>query len=118
MAKIKKEQIKCTVEMFNLVSDSCGKIQPDAGKSNHSFACKTRKTPELNQPDAYQDCLFLYREFVTEALRLLIPSRIICKEQFLGDGILCQSGLTTTRRVPGCERCVGYNIVKVGSSKK
>ena len=52
----------------------CGKIQPDAGKSNHSFACKTRKTPELNQPDAYQDCLFLYREFVTEALRILIPS--------------------------------------------
>lgn len=52
----------------------CGKIQPDHGKANHSFACKTRKMPALMQADAYEECLFLYREFSTEILRLLVPA--------------------------------------------
>ena len=52
----------------------CGKIQPDAGKPNHSFACKTKKMPVLSQADAYEECLFLYREFSTEILRLLVPA--------------------------------------------
>lgn len=52
----------------------CGKIQPENGKSNHSFACKTRKMPNLMQADAYEECLFLYREFSTEILRLLVPA--------------------------------------------
>lgn len=52
----------------------CGKIQPDQGRPNHSFACKTRKMPALMQADAYQECLFLYREFNTEILRLLVPA--------------------------------------------
>ena len=52
----------------------CGKIQPEHGKANHSFACKTRKMPALMQADAYEECLFLYREFSTEILRLLVPA--------------------------------------------
>ena len=52
----------------------CGKIQPERGKANHSFACKTRKMPALMQADAYEECLFLYREFNTEILRLLVPA--------------------------------------------
>ena len=52
----------------------CGKIQPQNGKANHSFACKTRKIPALMQADAYEECLFLYREFSTEILRLLVPA--------------------------------------------
>lgn len=52
----------------------CGKIQPEHGKSNHTFACKTRKVPALAQAEAYEECLFLYREFTTEILRLLIPA--------------------------------------------
>lgn len=52
----------------------CGKIQPENGKANHSFACKTRKMPILMQADAYEECLFLYREFSTEILRLLVPA--------------------------------------------
>ncbi len=52
----------------------CGKIQPDAGKPNHSYACKTKKMPMLSQADAYEECLFLYREFTTEILRLLVPA--------------------------------------------
>ena len=51
----------------------CGKIQPDHGKPAHTFYCKTRKMPALNN-DPYEECLFLYREFTTEVLRLLIPA--------------------------------------------
>lgn len=52
----------------------CGKIQPDQGKANHSFSCKTRKMSALMQTDVYEECLFLYREFSTEILRLLVPA--------------------------------------------
>ena len=53
----------------------CGKIQPGKdGKPNHTFACKARKIPALMNADAYEDSLFLYREFSTEILRLLIPA--------------------------------------------
>ena len=51
----------------------CGKIQPEHGKAKHSFACKTRKMSILPS-DIYEECLFLYREFSTEILRLLIPA--------------------------------------------
>jgi len=51
----------------------CGKIQPEHEKPIHTFYCKTRKMQNLtNNP--YEECLFLYREFVTEALRILIPA--------------------------------------------
>ena len=51
----------------------CGKIQPDHGKEIHTFYCKTRKMPAFNN-DPFEECLFLYREFATEALRILIPA--------------------------------------------
>lgn len=51
----------------------CGKIQPDQGKPAHTFYCKTRKISSLDN-DPYEECLFLYREFSTEVLRLLIPA--------------------------------------------
>lgn len=51
----------------------CGKIQPDHGNEVHTFYCKTRKMPALNN-DSFEECLFLYREFATEALRILIPA--------------------------------------------
>lgn len=51
----------------------CGKIQISGKKPNHAFYCKTRK---MLAPDSepYEECMFLYREFATEALRLLIPA--------------------------------------------
>lgn len=54
----------------------CGKIQNDhvKGSGNHTFSCKTRKFSGLLTDDAYEECLFLYREFNTEVLRLLIPA--------------------------------------------
>lgn len=52
----------------------CGKIQPEHGKANHTFSCKTRKLPALMQNETFEECLFLYREFTTEVLRLLVPA--------------------------------------------
>lgn len=51
----------------------CGKIQPEHGKDVHTFYCKTRKMQAFNN-DPFEECLFLYREFATEALRILIPA--------------------------------------------
>jgi len=51
----------------------CGKIQPEHGKEVHTFYCKTRKIQSYNN-DPFEECLFLYREFTTEVLRILIPA--------------------------------------------
>ena len=51
----------------------CGKIQPEHGKDIHTFYCKTRKMQAFND-DPFEECLFLYREIATEALRILIPA--------------------------------------------
>ena len=53
----------------------CGKIQTDTkdGKGTHMAYCKTRKSSAMLD-DPYEECLFIYREFSTEALRILIPS--------------------------------------------
>lgn len=55
------------------ICKSCGKIQTNKNKSEHARYCKN-KNVDLNNKDAYEECLFLYREFNTEALRLLIPA--------------------------------------------
>lgn len=52
----------------------CGKIQPENGKANHTLSCKVRKATSLMREEDYEECLFLYREFNTEILRLLVPA--------------------------------------------
>ena len=51
----------------------CGKIQPSSGKPEHTYTCKAKNAPS-DSDDPYEECLFLYREFATEALRILIPA--------------------------------------------
>ncbi|OWJ63472.1 DEAD/DEAH box helicase [Paraburkholderia caledonica] len=54
----------------------CGKVQKAprrnsiAAEQNHSFDCPKR---ESNDPADLLDCLYLYREFESEALRILVP---------------------------------------------
>ncbi len=58
-------------------NDSAGGKQTSHAKENHTPYCKTRSqsSMELSQEDEpFEECLFLYREFTTEALRLLIPA--------------------------------------------
>jgi len=51
----------------------CGKIQKKGEQAKHSPFCKVVKD-KTAFADPYEECLFIYREFETEALRLLIPS--------------------------------------------
>ena len=51
----------------------CGKIQVQGEQPKHSRFCKMVKDKTI-VTDPYEECLFLYREFETEALRLLIPA--------------------------------------------
>lgn len=51
----------------------CGKIQPEKGKPVHTFICKAKKE-QTGNADPCEEYLFLYREFVTEALRILVPA--------------------------------------------
>ncbi len=51
----------------------CGKIQVEGEKPKHTGYCKVKKMPLFtNEP--FEECLFLYREFATETLRILIPA--------------------------------------------
>ncbi|MDR0571442.1 MAG: DEAD/DEAH box helicase, partial [Rickettsiales bacterium] len=54
----------------------CGKIQTNSNSPNHMFSCPAKKNTNFNQ-DTYMDCLFLYREFQSEALRLIVPATTI-----------------------------------------
>lgn len=51
----------------------CGKNQVQGSTPKHSRFCKMSKDKTI-VADPYEECLFLYREFETEALRLLIPA--------------------------------------------
>jgi DEAD/DEAH box helicase domain-containing protein len=51
----------------------CGKVQPNAGKAIHTKFCKTQKFPNLLE-ESTDSFMFLFREFQTEILRLLIPA--------------------------------------------
>lgn len=53
----------------------CGKIQLPNRPAQHTRYCrvvKDAKTNPLKEP--YEECLFLYRQFTTEAIRILVPS--------------------------------------------
>lgn len=51
----------------------CGKIQIEGEKPKHTRFCRMMK-PNTPMEDSFEDCLFLYREFHTEALRILVPA--------------------------------------------
>ncbi|MCU0936223.1 MAG: DUF1998 domain-containing protein, partial [Gammaproteobacteria bacterium] len=49
----------------------CGKVQPAyANQPEHTPICAARNR---DAPDAIVDCLYLYREFSSEAIRILLP---------------------------------------------
>lgn len=51
----------------------CGKIQPRSQKAKpvHTRICRA---VSQNFKDPFEECMFLYREFTSEAIRILIPS--------------------------------------------
>lgn len=50
----------------------CGKIQIPEKPAEHTKYCKVSKAGGALQ-EPFEECLFLYREFQTEALRILVP---------------------------------------------
>ncbi|MBP3752113.1 MAG: DUF1998 domain-containing protein [Pyramidobacter sp.] len=64
------------------VCKGCGKVVSHEalrnGKFAHAIGCKYNGTKDEN---AFADCLFLYREFSTEVLRLLIPATLNARSE-------------------------------------
>ncbi|MBQ9372906.1 MAG: DEAD/DEAH box helicase [Thermoguttaceae bacterium] len=58
------------------VCRGCGKIQTEGKEERHALFCKYRKSSlfRAKEKDKFDECLFLYREFESEALRMLIPA--------------------------------------------
>ena len=57
----------------------CGKVQDDNDqKSSHAFTC-TAKDQESDKH--LIDCLYLYRQFISEAIRILLPVNIISESE-------------------------------------
>jgi len=48
----------------------CGKVQRGDGKGRHSLACTSRNRESDGN---FTDCVYLYREFASEAVRILLP---------------------------------------------
>ena len=48
----------------------CGMVQDKSKEQNHAYSCTHKQQPS---EDSIIDCLYLYREFNSEALRILLP---------------------------------------------
>lgn len=59
------------------VCKKCGKVQSAKSehteKPNHAISCPERNKTNGSAPEIFTDCLYLYREFDSEAVRLLVP---------------------------------------------
>jgi DEAD/DEAH box helicase domain-containing protein len=52
----------------------CGKVQEDNKKPSHAFTCTAR---DQKSDKNLIDCIYLYRQFMSEAIRILLPVNII-----------------------------------------
>ena len=48
----------------------CGKVQDHKGKMEHALTCTSRSQ---ESPQNLMDCVYLYRDFSSEAIRILLP---------------------------------------------
>ena len=62
------------------ICPSCGRIAGENGRIRHAPYCKIRQQGTLTAERA-EDCIFLYREFQTEALRILVPETTAAGER-------------------------------------
>ena len=56
----------------------CGKVQEDNGEPSHAFTCTAR---DQESDKNLIDCMYLYRQFVSEAIRILLPVSIISESE-------------------------------------
>ena len=58
----------------------CGMVQDDDPVTNHSLSCSSRKKGAKQE---IEECLYLYREFQSEALQLLLPTADLVSQREL-----------------------------------
>lgn len=58
----------------------CGKVQDGRATVEHAISCRYRNS---KTDKAIQDCLYLYREFSSEAIRILLPVLSLAEDQKL-----------------------------------
>ena len=64
-----------TVRKGFKICKHCGKIQLPNKPPQHTKYCRVLKDAKTNPlQESYEECLFLYRQFQTEAIRILVPS--------------------------------------------
>lgn len=81
-----------TVRQGFEICSRCGKVQQDPAEPQHALTCPARK--EGAKQDI-ETCLYLYREFASEALRMLLPMADIGVGQQLNSFVAAlQAGLT------------------------
>jgi DEAD/DEAH box helicase domain-containing protein len=60
------------------VCRDCGTVQPKKGKAEHQHFCKYAK---LEGNEGIEECLYLYRQYSSEAIRILMPRMSIAPEE-------------------------------------
>ncbi len=53
-----------------LVCRHCGKLQKEGADPQHTITCSAKRADGVS---AYSECVWLYREFASEAVRMLLP---------------------------------------------
>ena len=79
----------------------CGKVQTPGEPPKHTMTCRARKQLPGNE-EPMEECLFLYREFETEALRILIPSTTVDWSKSATGVLRCRLYARTPRLLREC----------------
>lgn len=96
----------------------CGKVQTEDNKENHTFTCPAKKKV---MKDAINECLYLYREFTSEAIRILIPSTSLDNSQSRLQSFVASLMLGLKRHFGSVEHlkvCVCEEPIKNSSLRK
>lgn len=80
------------------VCKSCGMVQPKRGKAKHMHRCQYKSAPE---GEGIIECMYLYREYRSEALRILMPRMAIADDQQQIQSFIAAIQLGLKRRFGG-----------------
>ena len=100
------------------ICPECGKIQNGNSEKNHTYLCPARKNPNVMKAD--EKCLFLYREFETEILRVLIPATAESPNSTVRDSFAAAFMLGLNRKFGTVShlRCAFADVVLPGSEHR
>lgn len=76
----------------------CGKVQDKSGKIDHALTCTSRSQAS---PQNLMDCVYLYRDFTSEAIRILLPVTTFAGSQRKHHSFLAALQLGLRRKFEG-----------------